>query len=300
MLIFFDNLVGQNIGDRIHGPATILADPDQRDLALTALEIDVTRIFPEAENRAIRFEARNDYDYVSIYIPDFLSLEIEASLIEVYIKHEYLLILGNHQTLNRLEQILSSDFSSDQSPAQMLSFLFNYILPQKFSLLEEIEDEIEALEEHATLRKPEDHTTTIISLRKQLLRAKRYFEAVYNMLEELEENQNNLFSKHQLQIFRAHKNRASRLLSTVLNLRDYLTQVREAYQNQLDISLNKTMSFFTVIASIFLPLTLLVGWYGMNLRMPELQYTITYPIIIVISIAFIVFSLIFSKRKGWF
>ncbi|HRT81755.1 MAG TPA: CorA family divalent cation transporter, partial [Oscillospiraceae bacterium] len=85
----------------------------------------------------------------------------------------------------------------------------------------------------------------------------------------------------------------------ILNQREYLTQVREAFQNQLDISLNETMRFFTVVTSIFLPLTLLVGWYGMNLRMPEFASNHAYPIVIAFSILFIILSLIFSKKKGW-
>ena len=60
------------------------------------------------------------------------------------------------------------------------------------------------------------------------------------------------------------------------------------------------MRFFTVITAVFLPLTLIAGWYGMNLRMPELKSALTYPIIIGVSLAFIVISLIYCKRKGWF
>lgn len=179
----------------------------------------------------------------------------------------------------------------------MLSLLFNQILSQHLDLLGEIEDQIEKLEERVTLKKPEDHTAAIIALRKQLLALKRYFEALYEGLEELKENQNSLFTKSQPQVFRAHKNKAGRLRNTVLNLRDYLTQVREAYQNQLDISLNDTMRFFTVITAIFLPLTLIVGWYGMHLKMQELAFEITYLIAIIVSVLFIVLSLIYCRKR---
>ena len=69
-------------------------------------------------------------------------------------------------------------------------------------------------------------------------------------------------------------------IAGVLNLRDYVTQVREAYQAQIDINLNKVMKIFTVITSIFLPLTLIVGWYGMNLKMPEYSWVYGYPFVI--------------------
>ena len=60
-------------------------------------------------------------------------------------------------------------------------------------------------------------------------------------------------------------------MHSVLNLRDYLSQVREAYQSQIDINLNNVMKIFTVITAIFLPLSLIAGWYGMNFNMPEYQ-----------------------------
>ncbi len=97
-----------------------------------------------------------------------------------------------------------------------------------------------------------------------------------------------------------HTSRADRLLHNVINLRDYVTQVREAYQNQLDISLNKTMKLFTVITTIFLPLTLIVGWYGMNLQMPEYSWAFGYPIVVGISLLVIGGCILFFKRKKWF
>lgn len=260
MIVFIDEQMKNSVLDYpVQGPAVILAGYEQRDLALTASGIDVIPVFPDLDNRTICFESRNKYDYIAIHIPDFIQLEMKATLLEIYHNRDFLVVLGELHFLKDLQTSFASYHSDDQSPAQMLSLLFNHILSQHLGLLEEIDDEIEKLEERAVLKKPEDHTETIISLRKQLLALKRYFEALYDVLEEIEENQNNLFSKYHLQLFRAHKNKTGRLLNNVLNLRDYLTQVREAYQNQLDISLNETMKFFTVITSIFLPLTLMVG-----------------------------------------
>ena len=49
-----------------------------------------------------------------------------------------------------------------------------------------------------------------------------------------------------------------------------------------------------------LPLTLIVGWYGMNFKyMPELDSVIGYPVVIVVSLLIIILSLLFFKRKKW-
>ena len=60
------------------------------------------------------------------------------------------------------------------------------------------------------------------------------------------------------------------------------------------------MALLTVITSIFMPLTLIAGWYGMNFKyMPELEYKWAYPLVIAISVLIVVFSLIFFKKKKW-
>lgn len=301
MIFLFDDQVKKDLREnKIKNPVTIFAEFNQRDAALAMAGIETVPAFADAGNKDIRFESRKGYDYAVLHLPFLEQATASSPLVEIYMTSKFLLIFGDDDVVKTLVTELDSPDNIDDSPANVLLMLFGYILRQDGDLLEEIDDRIESLEERTTLKKPEDHSATIIALRKQLLALKRYFETLYDLLEELEDNKNNLFSETQLQIFRLHKNKANRLLNTVLNLRDYLTQVREAFQNQLDISLNDTMRFFTVITSIFLPLTLLVGWYGMNLHMPELASKNTYPIVIVASLIFIVVSLIFCKKKGWF
>ncbi len=86
----------------------------------------------------------------------------------------------------------------------------------------------------------------------------------------------------------------------MLHLLDYVTQVREAYQAEVDLNLNQTMKLFTVLAAVFLPLTLIVGWYGMNFDMPEYHWAWGYPVVIVVSILMVVACILYFKRKKWF
>ena len=55
-----------------------------------------------------------------------------------------------------------------------------------------------------------------------------------------------------------------RLSTNTELLRENLVHLREAYQAAQDYSLNSTMKLFTVVTTIFLPLSVIVGWYGMN------------------------------------
>ena len=91
-----------------------------------------------------------------------------------------------------------------------------------------------------------------------------------------------------------------RLRDIVLGQREYVMQLRDLMQSQLDVRQNRIMTLLTVVTSIFLPLTLIAGWYGMNFRyMPELEWRYGYPLVIVISVAIVAFCLLWFKRKKW-
>lgn len=76
--------------------------------------------------------------------------------------------------------------------------------------------------------------------------------------------------------------------------------MREAYQSRLSIKQNELMKLFTVVTVIFLPLTLIVGWYGMNFKfMPELYSPLGYPAVIFVSAAIVVWLIWYFKKKKW-
>lgn len=77
-------------------------------------------------------------------------------------------------------------------------------------------------------------------------------------------------------------------------------QLRDMYHTQIDVKQNRIMTLLTVVTTIFMPLTLIVGWYGMNFRyMPELETKWGYPGVIGLSVAIIIGGLWFFKKKKW-
>lgn len=254
----------------------------------------------EENNKVVSFESRENYDFMSVRIPFFKDLAKEPELINLYISPKQMILLGDGISTLKLEKQMTEIREAERTYLKGLEIFFAYLLSRDIGLFEEIEDEIEYLEGLATQKRPEDNTLTIISLRKQLSALKRYYEGISDLLEDIEDNRNGILPNDQLRNIVLFKNRSYRISNTVINLRDYLNHVREAYQNQLDLGLNETMQFFTIITAVFLPLTLIVGWYGMNLKMPELTNPITYPIVIFVSLAFIIISLLLCKKKGWF
>ena len=127
-----------------------------------------------------------------------------------------------------------------------------------------------------------------------------HYEQIIDMTQELEENENGFFSEANLRYMHLFMNRMARRHDSAVSLRDHTIQVRDLYNAQLEVRQNRTMTLLTVVTTIFMPLTLIAGWYGMNFRyMPELNWPYGYPVVIAVSVAIVVFCLIFFKKKKW-
>ena len=82
-------------------------------------------------------------------------------------------------------------------------------------------------------------------------------------------------------------------------LQEYITQVRDAYHSFLGLKQNTLMRAFSVVASIFMPLQLVTGWYGMNLIMPEVRSPVTYWVVIGVCVGVVALSLLLFRKKRW-
>lgn len=77
--------------------------------------------------------------------------------------------------------------------------------------------------------------------------------------------------------------------------------MRELFQAEIDIRQSRIMKILTIVTTIFLPLSLVAGWYGMNFAyMPELSWKYGYPAVIVVSaLVILICLLIMNKEKFW-
>ena len=254
------------------------------------------------DNRSARFESRENLDIVCIGLLNHLSLTSPLDRVFIFLQKNSLLFLCDDPSyVEKILDRVKNDESPDFSFGKLLNAFFEYLTEKDAEYLEDIEQGIINLEDDVILDNQDDnYLKTIISLRKSLMILKRYYEQLLGVISYMSGNENGLFDKHSLRTLKIFEGRIDRLYHSVLNLRDYVTQIREAYQSQVDISLNVTMKVFTVITAIFLPLTLIVGWYGMNFDLPEYHSAIAYPILIAVSVIIVISCIVYFKKHKWF
>ena len=167
-------------------------------------------------------------------------------------------------------------------------------------ILERVDKELDTIESNILGGEEKDPSQRVSRVRSDLRDMRTHYEQLIDLGQELEENENSFFNKDNTRYFRLFTQRVSRLHDMTTSLREFSIQIRDLYQSQLDVKQNRTMALLTVITSIFMPLTLIAGWYGMNFKyMPELEYKAAYPVVIAVSIVIVILSLIFFKKKKW-
>lgn len=190
----------------------------------------------------------------------------------------------------------------DLEPFQRLLLFFQALTSADLDAFNKLENNITALEDEllTVSAPPKNFSARIISMRHTLLKIRRYYEQLGQITAALAENENGALGAELQKRFESLDRRTGHLRASVLHLRDYTTQVREAYQAQIDIEQNQIMKIFTVITAIFLPLTLIVGWYGMNFDMPEYSWRFGYLYVFILSAVVCGFCFVLIKRKKWF
>lgn len=179
-----------------------------------------------------------------------------------------------------------------------LVFLMDYLIREDVVFLQKYEARLAEIEEELLDHFPKDFYQTVIRCRKELLALHTYYEQLIAMGEELESNGNHIFTEGECVGLDVFTSRASRLHDHVEMLREYVLQIREMYQSQLDINQNRIMSWLTVVTTIFLPLSILVGWYGMNfVNMPEIKWRYGYAAMILVSAVIVIVEIWFFRKK---
>lgn len=258
-------------------------------------------LYHSLENPSARFESHEALDIICVPVWDISKPREDQKTLHFYIGRECFLVVTDNMPL--VEKMLRkiSDSVTELSFGKLLFSMLDELLEDDNDILDKWEEKIIALENDVIKgKKKGDYVSRIIGFRKRLVRLRRHYEQLSNIFRYIDANENGLFDKKSVKLLKILSGRIDRLHGNVMALIEYVAQIREAYQSEVDISLNTTMKVFTVVTTIFFPLTLIAGWYGMNFDMPEYHSAFGYPIVIAASVFIVLVSMAFFKKHKWF
>ncbi|MBR0473401.1 MAG: hypothetical protein IJJ19_00210 [Erysipelotrichaceae bacterium] len=181
-------------------------------------------------------------------------------------------------------------------------FIYDFleeIIADDLTILERYEKQL--IDTDKSINNKEEVDLENINVIRDHLRVLRtHYDRLIDLAQELEENENDFFKEENVRYFSLFSKRAGRLFDMCTALVDYTSQIRADFDANLTDKQNHIMTILTVVTTIFSPLTLITGWYGMNFKyMPELNSEYGYPAVFIISLLIAIASLLFFKHKKW-
>ncbi|ABZ85319.1 magnesium and cobalt transporter, putative [Heliomicrobium modesticaldum Ice1] len=214
------------------------------------------------------------------------------------------LIVYSSANLSVLERCLSAADTGEFRPAhRIVFFLLSELFDQNLQAYGSIEGELDRLEESIALQEKPVPSDRLFSLRRRLLSLHQDTFAKRRLINKLIEH------LHLQGASGSEMIRELEVLIEDLNELSFEIQgLREALQGLMELRLslqgqraNQIMQKLTVVTSIFLPLTFIVGVYGMNFEvMPELHWPYGYYAVMVAMAVIAGTLLVYFRRRGWF
>lgn len=237
----------------------------------------------------------------SIAMPDMsYSTEIAGCFSFVLNKKGIVFIDDTGSAGGIIEEISKNRKTQMPSLERFLYDFLEQVISQDLELLEQMEQALDQMEDEILSDNTTESLSKLNTVRGKLLDLHLHYGRFIDFGQELQENENGFFEEENVRYFRLFTQRVERLRDTVTNLRDYTVQLRELIQTRIDEKQNRIMTLLTVITTIFTPLTLITGWYGMNFKyMPSLESRISYPIVIAVCICIVVGCILWFKKKKW-
>lgn len=251
-------------------------------------------------------EVYDDYTFTELRISDFANAGDRTDCVALYFKKNLFLVVDvedrDGSTKAKFLSAVNKYALSGVTPEKVICAFIDALLLGDVQFMEQTGMEISELEEDVVNSDTDkDFNIDILEIKKRLLTIHNYYEQLLDITEALEENDNDIFATDNLMYLANMTNKIKRLREDADSLHNSAVHLQDAYQASLDLKLNNSMKFFTVISTIFFPLTIIVGWYGMNFNaMPEFTWKYGYIYVIALSLLTVgILSLIAKKRK-WF
>lgn len=182
----------------------------------------------------------------------------------------------------------------------LLYSLLDVIVDNYFIIVEDLGKRIENMEERV-VRKPRDKDLLDMqALRRQLVGISRQVTPTRELAGRMNIIPSKLIDKNTRRYINDLQDHTVYISESIAMFRDQLTNLENTYHAGLNMRMGQVMKLLTVISTIFIPLTFIVGVYGMNFRnMPELQWHYGYYAVMSIMLFISLVMLWLFRRKGW-
>jgi len=293
------------------------ATPAELDLVTEAFDLHALTIEDVRHHQRPKTEAFEDYTFTLLKDAELrrgeqvFQEEIADVAVGIYLGEGWIVTLSTGE-IPAVDTVWAAVTSADRrllarGPDFLAYRVIDALVDDYFGILDDVETEIEAIEE-AVLESTEIEVLEgINSVRRDLLAFRKTAWPSREAVNVLARGDPDPIQPETEKYFRDVANHLVQVVDLIETYRDLTSGTRDIYLNTLSQSTNEVMKALTVVATIFIPLTFVVGVYGMNfvggpdapLNMPELAWAYGYPAVMLGMAAMVVVLLWYFRHREW-
>ena|SRR2546426_345696 len=178
--------------------------------------------------------------------------------------------------------------------------LMDAIVDNYFAVLERLGEQIELLQEELIADPRPETLQGINHLKREMIFLRKSVWPLREVVNGLERGESALIKTETGIFLRDLYDHTIQIMDSIETCRDMLSGMLDIYLSSISNKMNSVMKVLTIIATIFIPLTFIVGVYGMNFKyMPELEWHWSYPLVLLFMAVIAVSMLMYFRRKKW-
>lgn len=180
--------------------------------------------------------------------------------------------------------------------------LLDAIVDHYYEVIEVIENKIDDLEaaifkDNAT---SQDNTTKIQLLKQDVLSIRKSIFPLRDIINRIQKKESDLITTTTLEYFKDIQDHIVQITENIDLYREMVWNLMDLNISTINTKTNDVMKVLTIVSSIFIPLSFIVGIYGMNFKnMPELNQDNGYFVVLAIMAIIVIAMCIYFKQKKW-
>jgi magnesium transporter len=183
----------------------------------------------------------------------------------------------------------------------LLYRLIDIIVDNYYNVLDKVGDLIEEIEENVYENPSNKTFYKIQSLKKELIYLRKALYPLREALSKIVKGESDYILEENMRYYSDVYDHVSHLIDSLDTYKDLTSSLLDIHINAMNTKMNEVMKVLTVISTIFIPLTFVVGVYGMNFDvMPELRWKWGYFVVWGVMISIVIGMLAYFRRKKWF
>ncbi len=236
----------------------------------------------------------------AVFVPDKENVSNEKAHIGFYISEKEMYLVGDEcYTVNLAGRMKDTKLPEELTLCGLFCMMLNILIDDDFRFLQKTEKALIQLEDSLNKGADDGFDVKILPYRRQMMSFQSHYYQLMNMGMAFRSNINHMLTDDDVMNYTYYTRRSEMLHMQVQTLRDYIFHIRETYRTDIAVRQSRSMNMLTVVTSLFMPLSLIAGWYGMNFKfMPELSSPLGYPFVIAVCILIVVSGLVFFKKKN--